>query len=359
MHGHSIHDKSYKYLFSNPLIVKELLESFVAMEWIKEVDFSKAQPVDKSYVNDDYKEYEADIIYKLMLKDAEIYLYLLIEFQSTVDNYMSFRMLTYIMELYRELIYKHKVKQLPVVFPILLYNGERKWTAATNIFQLINVPEQLQQCRPYIPQFQYYPIIENEILENELDAMMNVIATVFLLERGDKEIFLKTIDRIRNLMHIYGNENMIIRTLLVWLAHYLETHGIIDNVKPIIESAFHPEEAYSMLSTTLQHLKEDLRKEGYTEGLQSGFQDGVQKGMQEGLQKGMQKGMQLGMQKGVVRGKQTGLKEGVAQGMIKERAKIASKMITMGMDDATILKITKLDKNQLESLKNMNHNKKK
>ena len=45
--------------------------------------------------------------------------------------------------------------------------------------------------------------------------------------------------------------------------------------------------------------------------------------------------------------------------MIKERVKIASKMITMGMDDATILKITKLDKSQLESLKNMNHNKKK
>jgi predicted transposase/invertase (TIGR01784 family) len=65
------------------------------------------------------------------------------------------------------------------------------------------------------------------------------------------------------------------------------------------------------------------------------------------------------MQKGVVRGKQTGLKEGIVQGMIKERAKIASKMLRNGIDDATILKITKLDKNQLEILKNKNENKKK
>lgn len=47
----TIHDKAYKYLFSNPLIVKELLESFVAMDWVHYIDFNSAQPIDKSYVN--------------------------------------------------------------------------------------------------------------------------------------------------------------------------------------------------------------------------------------------------------------------------------------------------------------------
>lgn len=102
----NIHDKGYKYLFSNPLIVKELLESFVHMEWIKEIDFTQTETIDKTYVNDNYKEYEADIIYRLRFKDSEIYLYLLIEFQSTVDKFIAFRMLQYIVELYRELIYK-------------------------------------------------------------------------------------------------------------------------------------------------------------------------------------------------------------------------------------------------------------
>jgi len=38
----TIHDKGYMYLFSNPLIVKELLQSFVSMDWVQYVDFTKA-----------------------------------------------------------------------------------------------------------------------------------------------------------------------------------------------------------------------------------------------------------------------------------------------------------------------------
>ena len=76
----TIHDKGYKYLFSNPLIVKELLQSFVSMDWVHHIDFTKAETIDKSYVTDQYKEYEADIIYKLYFKESELYLYLLIEF---------------------------------------------------------------------------------------------------------------------------------------------------------------------------------------------------------------------------------------------------------------------------------------
>jgi len=68
-----------------------------------------------------------------VLKDTEIYLYILLEFQSTVDKFIAFRMLQYVMELYRELIYKHRVKTLPVVFPLLLYNGDRKWTAKESL----------------------------------------------------------------------------------------------------------------------------------------------------------------------------------------------------------------------------------
>jgi len=37
MHHDTIHDKAYKYLFSNPMMLKELLESFVAMDWVDSV----------------------------------------------------------------------------------------------------------------------------------------------------------------------------------------------------------------------------------------------------------------------------------------------------------------------------------
>lgn len=48
----TINDNAYKYLFSDPLILKELLESFVNMDWVKEIDYSKAHTVNKSYINE-------------------------------------------------------------------------------------------------------------------------------------------------------------------------------------------------------------------------------------------------------------------------------------------------------------------
>lgn len=38
----TIHDKAYKYLFSDPLVLKELLESLVAMDWVKHIDYTSA-----------------------------------------------------------------------------------------------------------------------------------------------------------------------------------------------------------------------------------------------------------------------------------------------------------------------------
>ncbi len=273
----SIHDKAYKYLFSNPMMLKELLETFVAMDWVKYIDFTKAQTIDKSYVNDEFKEYEADIIYKLQLKDSEIYLYLLLEFQSTVDTFIAFRMLQYVMELYRELIYKQKLKKLPVVFPLLLYNGDRKWTAPISFEGLIDVPDKLQQLKGYIPCFRYYPVIVNELSLEELESMMNAISTVFLCEVGDKDIFLKTVDRIKELMHIYRDKEHIIGTLIQWLLYYLHTHGKVEEAAHVLTKLETPKEEHSMLYKTIQQLKDDWKKEGIQIGIQQGIQKVIKK----------------------------------------------------------------------------------
>jgi hypothetical protein len=41
MKNTQMHDKGYKQFFSNPVILKELLGSFIKMDWVQKVDFSK------------------------------------------------------------------------------------------------------------------------------------------------------------------------------------------------------------------------------------------------------------------------------------------------------------------------------
>jgi len=93
---HHLHDSGYKRLFSNLTIFRQLVESFVEEEWVAQLDFDRAERIDKSFVAEYYKESESDLIYRIPLRDSEqaVILYLLIEFQSTIDRFMALRVCT-------------------------------------------------------------------------------------------------------------------------------------------------------------------------------------------------------------------------------------------------------------------------
>ena len=134
----TIHDSGYKKLFSNKVIFRQLVETFVAENWVKDLDFEHCERLDKSFLSGHYKKTKSDIIYKLKLKEKDVYILILIEFQSTVDRFMALRILNYITNFYMDYVESNKnVKMLPPVFPILLYNGDAQWTAPQNLSALI------------------------------------------------------------------------------------------------------------------------------------------------------------------------------------------------------------------------------
>jgi len=44
-------DSGYKKLFANQVFMRELVESFIEEPWVKRVDFTRAERVEKSYVS--------------------------------------------------------------------------------------------------------------------------------------------------------------------------------------------------------------------------------------------------------------------------------------------------------------------
>jgi predicted transposase YdaD len=146
------HDHSYKNLFSYPQMVEDLLRGFVREEWVQHLDFSTLERVGSSYVTEDLREREDDTIWRLRWGEEWLYVYLLLEFQSTIDRFMAVRVMVYLGLLYQDLI---KTKQLtrtgrlPPVLPVVLYNGKPRWTAAEEIAELIEaVPGELGHYRP-------------------------------------------------------------------------------------------------------------------------------------------------------------------------------------------------------------------
>ncbi|HIG44997.1 MAG TPA: hypothetical protein EYQ20_00705 [candidate division Zixibacteria bacterium] len=88
-----LHGKGCKRLFSNRTILRQLLETFVREDWVKEVDFEKGEAIDKTFIDERYRTKGSDLIYKLPLRDSNIYIHIILEFQSTTPRFMAPRVL--------------------------------------------------------------------------------------------------------------------------------------------------------------------------------------------------------------------------------------------------------------------------
>jgi len=179
------HDHSYKLLFSHAAMVEDLLRGFVREEWVREIDFTTLEKVSGNYVSDDLRERADDVVWRMRLRDRWLYVYLLLEFQSAVDPFMAVRLLTYVGLLYQDLIRAGPLtveSRLPLVLPVVLYNGRPRWTAATELAELLEAaPAGLER---YQPQFRYLLLAENRYSNTELAPLRNLNAALFRLENS-------------------------------------------------------------------------------------------------------------------------------------------------------------------------------
>lgn len=197
------HDNSYKLLFSHPEMVRDLLSGFVHEPWVADLDFNTLEIVSGSYVADDLRDRQDDIVWRLRFKQDWLYLYILLEFQSGVDTHMAVRMLSYLGLLYQDLIKQKQFTpsgKLPPVLPIVLYNGKPRWQAALNVSELIDVPP--NKLRDYTPQLKYLLLDEGAVDESGPLALRNLSAALFSLEKSQST----------------ANMTQIVTALISWLA---------------------------------------------------------------------------------------------------------------------------------------------
>ena len=311
----NIHDSGYKKLFSNRTIFRQLLETFVNQEWVHSLDFDTCEPLDKSFISEHYKETESDLIYKIQFQDREVYIYILIEFQSTVDPFMALRVLNYITNFYMDFLVNNSgVKKLPAVFPIVLYNGEAPWTAAVNLSALI---EQTPPLGTFALDFQYFLIAENQYSQEALLKIRNIVSTLFLAESYYDVEVLEV--ELLNLFSSEGDKKAV-SLFLNWFKQ-LAFHGRLesDDYEPLESIYRTEEEVKTMLVTALEREREQI--------FQNGLREGEQKGKQEGRIEGEQKGR------------------------IEGRIETAKAMLAKGMEMTLISEITNLPEAQLLELR--------
>lgn len=286
---HQIHDKGYKKLFRNKGIFRQLLQTFVPMSWVKDLDFATCECIDKTFISDEYKETASDVIHKIKLKNSEIFIVILTEFKSTVERFTGLSISSYIHDFYRDYLAANSgVRFLPPIFPVLLYNGNAKWSAPTELAELIQNPELLGE---HAPRFKYFKIAINEYAREDLLKIGNVVSTLFLAEAHyDAEmlerVFLEIFDR--------EEDKGPISLLLNWLAQLSKHERIPEEDFEKLERTFQSKaEVQEMLITALKREKQEYYNRGKTEGKVEGKIEGKFENKHEVAIKMLTKGFEI------------------------------------------------------------------
>ncbi|WP_425362240.1 Rpn family recombination-promoting nuclease/putative transposase [Candidatus Tisiphia endosymbiont of Mystacides longicornis] len=136
------HDEIFRKSMENPIVAKEFLVTHLPKDVLALIDSTSLKLEKDSFIESDLSETISDVLFSVKFNDQDGYIFLLLEHQSTVDKMMAFRLFKYMINICDRYLTNHpKAKSLPVIYPLILYNGKKKYNASLNIWNLFSHPD--------------------------------------------------------------------------------------------------------------------------------------------------------------------------------------------------------------------------
>ena len=275
------HDHCYKLLFSQQVLVRDLLRGFVPEDWVGQLDFDTLEKVSTEYVSHELLRRSNDLVWRLRLNgDKWLYVYVMLEFQSSNDRWMALRLMTYTGLLYQDLVRNHQLTddgKLPPVFPIVIHNGLTPWCSPLDLSDLIEqVPGHLSG---YTPKMKYFLLDESVQPTDRPEQRQNFAADLIDLECSkSSEDALKIVKRLgaklRKLEH-----RPLAEAFKAWIQAVLVKRLFPAENIPQFDSF---EEVTTVLEERVDQWREDIQRDAKRKGLEQGLEQGIEQGLEQG-----------------------------------------------------------------------------
>jgi predicted transposase/invertase (TIGR01784 family) len=216
----------------------------------------------------------------------------LLELQSTVDQTMPFRLLQYMVEVWRDIYQntpererRRKGFRLPAIIPAVLYNGQQNWTAIRSFKEYQtgyeNFPGHLLLGFSYI----LFDLVRYR--EQELRQAASVVSSVFYLEQTVDSLDLA--GRLRGLASVLANMTPEqFRQVTIWLKNVSE-RKLPEPLRAEVDRALDetkPQDVTEMISNierALDKMQKQSLMNGKAEGKAEGKADTARAALREGL----------------------------------------------------------------------------
>ncbi|MEE4354964.1 MAG: Rpn family recombination-promoting nuclease/putative transposase [Desulfococcaceae bacterium] len=220
------HDAAFKSAFKKLAVARVFFESYLPERIRRNIDFDSLEITDGSYVDEKLRDRHSDIVYKTKLKGADALLYILFEHQSTPDPMMVFRLLCYMVNIWKEWLDQNPgAKCLPLIFPAVLYHGRQKWNAPRTMGGMVRGSDEFSE---YTPDFIYelydlgeYP--DEMLIPGGNTVLGTVLGTVLYLFKHmhDGEDFGRAFGRVTDLLReIRMRDESVFLHFLEWVLRY-------------------------------------------------------------------------------------------------------------------------------------------
>ncbi|HYO13389.1 MAG TPA: Rpn family recombination-promoting nuclease/putative transposase [Thermoanaerobaculia bacterium] len=261
------HDLSYRAFFVHRQMIQGLLQEILGDRWVERVDLDSGERVDTSVVSPKHENRESDIIWKFRRTDggelASVYLFL--EFQSRPDPSMPVRFMGYEGLFYQALGAGQPEaawRNLPLIIPVVLYNGREPWHVATDLGSLIGDLDPSAEI--YRPQLRYRLVEESAYTHEDLAKLKSPVAELFRIERSsDWTEVLECVDRLCE--SLPPSEAYLRQAFVTWLKKIVAPRFGKTQEMDAIQSL---EDFRTMLAENIDRWNRELKEEGRQEGRQ-------------------------------------------------------------------------------------------
>ena len=261
----------------------------VAGELVELIDFSKIIQVNRSYIPDNLREQESDIVFRVPFQSEsdtdELLIYILIEHQSTVDPTMGFRVLFYMTQIWDSQRREWESQSVPKgqwrfrpILPIVFYTGEQRWTTPLTLDAIMDIPDVLSR---FVPKFDTLFLGVKDTDESELtktDHPLGWLLTVLQKEQATvealREALIEALSHINTLDEASAQQRWrAISYLLLLILHrrpFEEHPELTYLLGQHVQQPSDREEVELMAQTMAEHLIEQGIEQGKAQGIEQG-----------------------------------------------------------------------------------------
>jgi predicted transposase/invertase (TIGR01784 family) len=287
--GRSFTDVRLKVVFRNKGAFIGLLKDCVKPEWADNIDINSLKQSETSFILQDFRQKEADIIYEATVGDNKVVFYVLLELQSKVDYRMPYRLLLYITEILRHYYNKADAKErkrknfkFPVVIPIVFYSGGQKWTVPTNLKEMFDGYEQFGDS---LINFNYSLVAVNgydEAAVKDFHSKLLKITMLFEMAKSyseSREVVNKYQDEIKQLDE---EEKRIISAAIRILSNFYKTDDdIMLYETPNTTTSEGVNDMFEKVIANEKKRMKAIAKQAKDEGIVLGIEQGIEEGRLE------------------------------------------------------------------------------